>query len=78
MIWSAILNNRFTRWLGALLAGLVAGLGIHAAGRREGRQRASEEAHKDTINRVEKGRAQVDRNRGDSPADRLRNNDGQW
>ena len=78
MVWTAILRSRPVRWLGLALAALLAGLGIHAAGRRAGRKDASEKAHKDTINRVEKGRAQVDRHRDDDPADRLRRNDGQW
>ena len=44
MIWAAILRSRPVRWLGLALAALLAGLGIHAAGRREGRKEASERA----------------------------------
>lgn len=69
--------------LGALVTGLVA---IAAAiwrartkGRREGRETAQTEAMRDAAERVEKGRAAVQRGRGaGDPDERLRRNDGQW
>ena len=78
MTWLALLRSRLVRWLGLAAAALTAvAIALKLVRKSEG-DRIAAEANKDTINRVEKGRAQVDRNRDDDPADRLRRNDGQW
>jgi NaMN:DMB phosphoribosyltransferase len=49
-----------------------------ARGQREGQEQAKAEALDDAMDRLEAGRGAVRDGRGDDPADRLRNNDGQW
>ena len=69
--------------LGWLAGGVLAALAWlldrrrqRSKGRSEGRSEAQTEAMQDANKRVEKGRKRVLDNRGDSPADRLRRNDG--
>ena len=71
--------------LGAVLGGVAAILAVILArwqgrsqGRREGRKEAETDALRDTQDRVERGRKAVRDGRGDSPADRLRRNDGRY
>lgn len=75
------------RWLGKLklwaaLAGgaVLAVLGAFIAGRREGRTIEKGKGYEQNAKAQERGRDAVARGRdsGDDPADRLRNNDGQW
>jgi beta-lactamase regulating signal transducer with metallopeptidase domain len=51
-----------------------------AKGREEGRQESERKGLADAARRTEEGRRAVLRGRtsGDTPADRLRQNDGQW
>ena len=60
----------------AALAWLLDRRRQRSKGRSEGRSEAQTEAMQDANKRVEKGRKHVLDNRGDSPADRLRRNDG--
>ena len=70
--------------IGAAMAGLAAVAGWIWAQLRKERKRGAEQQRasdaKETIKRVERGQQAVTRGRasGDSPADRLRRNDGKW
>ena len=73
--------------LGGVLAAAagVLGLWVKSAldkrtARKEGAERQRAKDAKETLKRVERGQQAVTRGRasGDSPADRLRRNDGKW
>lgn len=66
------------KYLAALGAAVVAVLAAYAGGRGAGRKGAENDAMRETINRVEKGRDAVRDGRGGDPAERLRKNDGKW
>jgi hypothetical protein len=62
----------------AVVGALLAFAGVYIAGRKDGRQKAAQDAAEETVNRVEKGNEQVARNRGADPTERLRDNDRRW
>ena len=73
--------------LGGVLAAVLAVLGVWintALGRRQARREGAAEQRakddKETIERVKRGQASVQRGRdsGDIPDERLRRNDGRW
>ena len=68
--------------LGALAGAIVAGLAWFARkinkAEQRGRQEAEDDAIQDMQERIERGRAAVQRGRDDSPVDRMRRNDGAW
>lgn len=67
------------KWLLAGVVGAVAAVwGLIIKARRDGRQDAKNEGLQDAADRLEKGREAVRDGRGNSPADRLRANDGHW
>ena len=78
-----------TLWgpLGGVLAAAMAVLGLWVktaldkrGARKEGAEQQRAQDAQETIKRVERGQQAVTRGRasGDSPADRLRRNDGKW
>jgi hypothetical protein len=69
---------RLKAWAAAAGAVVLALAYAFLRGRKRGRTDVEQEALQDDAERLEKGRAAVRDGRGDSPADRLRNNDGRW
>ena len=66
--------------IGMIGAAVLAAVGAYFAGRQSGKQRQRNEQMRDTAQRQQAGREAVRNGRasGDSPDQRLRDNDGHW
>jgi hypothetical protein len=74
------LTGKAAQWLTALVAGLALLAGFFAKAKRDARKDIEHDQLQDSVERQERGEKAVRDGRasGDSPADRVRKNDGAW